>query len=184
MPINEALREGYSDEEWDKSIKDMTGVLDRCSLQEDTILSRGINAKDAATMFNVPQNLLEDPDYDGKDLIGVTGTDDGFGSCGTSVGTGFTYKKVQLRILAPKGTKALYAEPWSANGNGQGKYWDGESKVDYPSGENETILQRGTTYQILGVERKGFGKIEFKVAIVNQSYDNSEYDKAIKKKSE
>jgi hypothetical protein len=99
-------------------------------------------------------------------------TDQGFVSCGSTRGSGF--KGYIFNVYCPKGTKMMYAEPFSHYGDGDGMRWDdnilrrdGISKqlsFDY---EDETIIQRGTTFRVIKVEKKGVD-IFFDVDVVDQ----------------
>lgn len=93
-------------------------------------------------------------------LVGRTGTDESFGSCGNCRNTYFGSKNVVWNIYCPKGTMAAYVEPFSEFGHGHtdGSYspklnWNGKSKPEADNScENEIIMQRGTTYRITKVE--------------------------------
>lgn len=136
-----------------KNIEEMTNMIDKTALSEDTILYRGVGYGGFSSMFKLDEGKLDGMDAAG--LVGLIGRNDGFSSCGTVQGKGFTHKPVQMRILCPKGTKAAYAEPWSVCGKGDGKEWDGKSKQSYFSDEDETILQRGTSFKIIKAEKHG-----------------------------
>lgn len=47
----------------------------------------------------------------------------------------------------------MYAEPFSAFGQGAGKNWDGISPQGYFGYESEMILQRGGSYTITKIEK-------------------------------
>jgi hypothetical protein len=47
----------------------------------------------------------------------------------------------------------MYAEPFSAFGNGGGKKWDGISAQGTFGQESEIILQQGTTFRVTKVEK-------------------------------
>jgi hypothetical protein len=91
--------------------------------------------------------------------------DFGFISCGSSKGTGFGGYK--FNIYCPKGTKMLYAEPFSKHGKGSGLKWDGIEKQKEFSDEDETIIQRGTTFKIIKVEKTG-GFVNFDLEVIEQ----------------
>ena len=150
---------------YEENIKQITNMIDKTALSEDTILYRGVGYGGFSSMFKLDKDSLDS--LDAGSLVGLIGRNDGFSSCGTVKGKGFTYKPVQMRILCPKGTKAAYAEPWSLCGNGDGKQWDGKSKQSSFSSEDETILQRGTSFKIIRAERVS-GKLVVDVAVVGQ----------------
>ena len=170
--INGALRSGRSTAEIDRHIDNITRAIDKSVLSEDAILQRGMSTGDFEKLFGLPKFFLQ---QESPSLVGRVGTDDGFASTGSSVGTGHN-EDVSLEILAPAGTKALYVEPFSVCGDGDVSYWDGKSKQSTFSDEDETILQRGTSFQILEVN-KNEGSYRVKVAIVGQDYENSGYQK-------
>lgn len=60
-----------------------------------------------------------------------------------------------MNIYAPKGTQMMYAEPFSAFGNGGGKSWDGISSQSTFGYESEMIIQRGASYTITKIEKTG-----------------------------
>jgi hypothetical protein len=178
--MNSALRAKGGKAVQKKNIEAMTNAIDKSELEEDVVLGRGLGFGGLSNMFGVPEHVLrKHPEI----MVGRIGTDQGFGSCGSCPGSsGFGHKPVQMEILAPKGTKALYAEPFSSCGSGYHSSWDGEKKQKYTSTENETLLQRGTSYQILECKEEG-GKLRIKVAILDQQYSTEKYNKPAKTKS-
>ena len=60
-----------------------------------------------------------------------------------------------MNIYAPKGTKAIYAEPFSHYGDGQKLKWDGIAKQHSFGHEDEIIFQQGTKMRITKVEVTG-----------------------------
>lgn len=87
-------------------------------------------------------------------LVGKEGTEGAFTSAGVAKGKGLG-GNVITNIYAPKGTKMMYAEPYSSFGNGSGRSWDGISKQSTFGSESEIILQRGTTFRVTKVEKSG-----------------------------
>lgn len=87
-------------------------------------------------------------------LIGKEGTEGAFTSAGVAKGKGFG-GNVITNIYAPRGTKMMYAEPYSSFGNGSGRSWDGIAKQSTFGSESEIILQRGTTFRVTKVEKSG-----------------------------
>jgi hypothetical protein len=86
-------------------------------------------------------------------LINKKITDDGFVSCGSAKGKGFS--GYIFNIYCPKGTKMMYAEPFSAYGRGSGLNWNGIAKQLDLGHEDETIIQRGTAFKVIKIEKKG-----------------------------
>jgi hypothetical protein len=65
-------------------------------------------------------------------LVGKTGLEDSFQSCGSCKETRFTCtgpKKVIMNIYCPKGTNGAYAQPWSSCGT-FGRSWNGIDKAN------------------------------------------------------
>ena len=87
-------------------------------------------------------------------LIGKEGTEGAFTSAGVAKGKGLG-GNVITNIYAPRGTKMMYAEPYSSFGNGSGRSWDGIAKQSTFGSESEIILQRGTTFRVTKVEKSG-----------------------------
>lgn len=87
-------------------------------------------------------------------LVGKEGTEGAFTSAGVVKGKGFG-GNVITNIYAPRGTKMMYAEPYSSFGNGSGRSWDGIAKQSTFGSESEIILQRGTTFRVTKVEKSG-----------------------------
>lgn len=87
-------------------------------------------------------------------LVGKEGTEGAFTSAGVAKGKGFG-GNVITNIYAPRGTKMMYAEPYSSFGNGLGRSWDGIAKQSTFGSESEIILQRGTTFRVTKVEKSG-----------------------------
>lgn len=116
--------------------------------------------RDGGTLTFEHELMIEDvvKRYGGrrmKALVGRTGYDNSFVSCGSNKNTYFDGtrppKDVVLNIYCPKGTMGVYAEPF--NNYGQFKRgWNGKDKPTRLN-ENEIILQRGITYRITKVER-------------------------------
>ena len=87
-------------------------------------------------------------------LVGKEGTEGAFTSAGVAKGKGFG-GNVITNIYAPRGTKMMYAEPYSSFGKGSGRSWDGIAKQSTFGSESEIILQRGTTFRVTKVEKSG-----------------------------
>ena len=87
-------------------------------------------------------------------LVGKEGTEGAFTSAGVAKGKGFG-GNIITNIYAPRGTKMMYAEPYSSFGNGSGRSWDGIAKQSTFGSESEIILQRGTTFRVTKVEKSG-----------------------------
>lgn len=140
IEINEALRHPSAHKMTPSVITKIANIQSAMRpVPEDIIVRRGT----AAVEDILPSNLAG---Y--KNLIGKTFSDKGFSS--TSVSTGFSGKKVQLEILLPKGTPAIYVQPISLH-----------------PGEYEVLLAAGTKFQIISAETASDGyKINVKVRVV------------------
>ena len=156
--MNSNLRgEGSTLEKWRDDIDNITEAIERSELPKDVTLQRGCGTYSLSKMLGCDPDDLDNKDFL-QSLTGRTMTDKGFMSCGSANGRGMS-KKCRLDIFCPKGTKGMYAEPFSVFGNGGKVNWDrasfdGESSQSTFSKEFETILQRGTTVRITGVRRE------------------------------
>lgn len=119
-------------------IKYLTQFIDRCELEQDTWLQRGVDDNGLAGFLGIdPSLLIRGNESEVQKLVGKIIVDTAFLSCGSAKGTGFSGNIVN--IYAPKGTKGLFVETRSVF-----------------NGENETILQRNTFYRITKVEHAGY----------------------------
>lgn len=160
-PINEPLRGiNYVGSEAKKQlsmskIPHITNALNKSEIEKDLWLQRGDSSINVINLrFGVDISGMN-VDEARKALIGKEGIEKAFVSCGSSKGNGFS-GSVITNIFVPKGTKGLYLEPISRYGKGtMYDKWDGVKKQKSVSGENETLLQRGTKFRITKVERSG-----------------------------
>lgn len=165
--INNSLRnagvDGLTASEREK-VNEMTDAISKSKFEEPTMLTRGIGYRTFGQMFGmstaeVKKLMAENKDKPGtlkETFNGSVGVENGFSSCGTTKGTGFTDRSVQMEIYCPEGTEAIFANPWSSCKS----YTPG-------SGEYETILQRGTAYRITDIGYKD-GKLRVKCEVVAQ----------------
>lgn len=136
----------------ENEIHALTALIDRSKSQADMWMNRGIETIQGTSGFvGIPQATLRRMISSGdvSSLVGREVVDTGFISCGTAKGTGF--RGTIVNIYAPKGTKMIYAEPFSYfNGDSccsSGTMWDGIGKYEFRR-EFETIIQRGTKFRI------------------------------------
>lgn len=152
LPLKDQFRMMYA-----KSAYAITEAIEKTSLP-DIWLQRGVSVGAAAKFLHVSSNKISKAISTGdtSKLIGISGKDKAFMSCGSTNGQGFSNSPVQFHIFCPEGTKGMYAEPFSMCGgnNGAGKNWDGRSAQPYFGNEFETILQRGTSVETLKGEVK------------------------------
>lgn len=146
----------YKHGEVRRLINAMTDIIEKSTYDFDIWLQRGCDYRGMDKFFEIPLSELQGATQEElQKLVGNTVTDYGFFSCGVSKGKGFSHKPIIMNVYAPKGTKMMYAEPFSAFGNGSGHSWDGISKQSTFGNESEIILQQGTSFRITKVERSG-----------------------------
>lgn len=180
--INRMMREG-APEFWTNNdraivgdhIKNITKAIDKSSSPRDMWLQRGCSTGSLGKLFNVPKEKYSkfgsmSPEEIMNTLASSAtyGQDKAFMSCGSGKNKG-TLDEVILNIYCPKGTKMLYAEPFSAWGNGGKRDWDGKKKQSTYSAEDETILQRGTMVVPRKVTKSN-GRIYVDVDVIGQEY--------------
>lgn len=159
---------GYKLGQVRKQINAMTDIIEKSTYDFDVWLQRGCDYQGMDSFFGVPMDLLRyGSQSDLEQLLKKEVTDYGFFSCGVSKGKGFSHKPIIINVYAPKGTKMMYAEPFSAFGNGLGHSWDGVSKQSSFGSESEIILQQRTSFRITKVERSG-GKLYFDIEVIEQ----------------
>lgn len=135
-----------------KRIPQITKIIDKSNYDFDMWVQRGDDMV-ALKKFGLSNyNLATDTEV--YALVGKTGTEGAFWSAGVSKGKGF-HGDIIFNIYMPKGTKAMYCEPFSAFGHGGGKSWNGISGQSSFGYESEILLQRGTTFRITKVEKSG-----------------------------
>lgn len=172
--MNPALREEggidrLSDDQYYKLVA-ITEAIEDSKMREDVVVKRGISTNSLAKLVgldpgDINPNML-------SDIVGVSGVDRAFASAAarTSDDAGFYGKAVQMEVLLPKGTKALYVEPFSANGMGDGLSWNGEDDQFSISDEQEMLIQRGSEFVILDAKYDG-SKYQITAAVVSQDYE-------------
>ncbi len=159
---------GYKRGEVRKEINAMTDIIEKSTYDFDVWLQRGCDYGGMDNFFGIPMDKLQHATQEElKELFTEEVTDYGFFSCGVSKGKGFSHKPIIMNVYAPKGTKMMYAEPFSAFGNGSGRAWDGVAKQSSFGSEAEIILQQGTSFRITKVERSG-GKLYVDIEVVDQ----------------
>lgn len=171
-------------ENFNERIDLITEAINKSISDRPVVLHRNIEPQFVERMFRLTPGFLTDSEEYGErnyipkqnldKLIGRIGTEDSFGSAHSNSQLYYGEGEIDLEILAPAGTKMLYMEPFSKYGGGKGPKWKGELDQEYISVENETLLQRGTSYQIVG-HRKTYRYQVLQVAIVSQDYERSEY---------
>ena len=150
------------------AIQHMTNLINRSTYDRDIWLQRGIEtAEGAASFLGVPVEALKK--WPLKKLETALKKDPkiehAFASCGSAKGQGFS--GYIFRIYCPKGTKMMDAEPFSQYGAGDKRKWDGKKAQASFGYEDETIIQRGTTFRITKVEKAG-NKLAFEMEVIEQ----------------
>lgn len=161
---------GYKPGQVRKQINAMTDIIEKSTYDFDIWLQRGCDYRGMDSFFEISMSDLQNASQAEleKLLLGKTVTDYGFFSCGVSKGKGFSHKPIIMNVYAPKGTKMMYAEPFSAFGNGSGRSWDGVAKQSTFGSESEIILQQGTSFRITKVEKTG-GKLYVNIEVILQN---------------
>ncbi len=153
-----------------KQINAMTDIIEKSSYDFDMWLQRGCDYSGMDKFFEISMYDLQNASQAELEqlLLGKTVTDYGFFSCGVSKGKGFSHKPIIMNVYAPKGTKMMYAEPFSAFGNGSGRSWNGVDSQSSFGYEAEMILQQGTSFRITKVEKSG-GKLYLDIEVILQN---------------
>lgn len=146
----------------------MTNALNKSSFDFTTVTLRGQCEYGFKDLLGIDGNQLDrmrmSRDY--SELVGKKGSFKGFTSAGAGEGAGFT-KDYMIYIEAPPKTRAMYAEPYSAFGQGDQLKWDGISKQVNIGGEQEMTFQRGTKVEIIEIKQERFGKVEVFARVIN-----------------
>lgn len=138
-----------------KEIQDMTDIISKSSYDFDVWLQRGCGTEAIESFLHLPNGTLGRMTHEQlQQFLGRDGRIYSFTSTGVAKGKGFS-GDVIMNIYAPKGTQMMYAEPFSAFGNGGGKSWDGISPQSTFGYESEMIIQRGASYTITKIEKSG-----------------------------
>lgn len=167
--MNSALRNetaSISDKNIQDAINNMTNAINKSQIQDDLWVRRGVSANGIAGLLGMDKEDLIAKVNDS--LIDTIVTEKGFMSTGVTKEAGFP--GINLEVYLPKGTKAIYAEPFSRYGgtNTDGT-WDGLQKASYIGGEAELIIQRNSQLKIKKIEKDSKGYITNMVLIlVNQ----------------
>lgn len=160
---------GFKKGEIKKRIDDLTNAINKSSYDKDAILRRGTGYNGMSNFFKgVDEYTLRHASEKEltKLLVGNTYTDGGFMSCGSTKGKGFQ-GDIKFSIYCPKGTKMMYVEPVSKYGAQYGVDWKGQPQTHFNS-ENETVIQRGTSFRVTKVERLPGGKMYVQMEVVKQ----------------
>lgn len=179
--INEPLQGRHyigttSRRKFENAVNNITSYIKRSEVPVDMWFQRGDSGLDAVlSRIKFAGNTPPTDVYNNlSKLVGMEMQEGGFMSAGSSKGKGLHLDSVCINIFAPKGTKAAYAEPFSAFGNGKGRNWNGVQKNSSFSHEHETIFQRGTRMKIVRAYRDN-GTIYLDVDIIGQEVKDLSY---------
>lgn len=150
------------------AIQHMTNVINRSTYDRDIWLQRGVETAEGAASFlgiDVQELYTLPPKKLYERLKEREPVEHAFMSCGSAKGQGFG--GYIFRIYCPKGTKMMYAEPFSHYGAGGKRKWDGKKMQTSFGYEDETIIQRGTKFRVTKVEKVG-SKLSFEIEVIEQ----------------
>ena len=164
-----------------KAIQGLTNAIEKCGLEESMYLVRGSGLDGFAGLlegsnisFDQAMQLLNNGDITTLQqlLEGQSFQNHAFTSTGIAKGKGFS-GEVSYEIYAPKGTKAVYAEPQSYFGDTHGLedvFYNPGDPYNSISGEAEVIIQRGTYFRITEIKKEaGYGNYyRVKMEVVEQ----------------
>ena len=155
-----------------RQLNAMTDIIEKCSYDHDMWLQRGCRFSGMDSFLQCDMSLLQRGTQKQlqDSLVGKTITEYGFMSMGSAKGQGFS-GDILFNIYAPAGTKMMYAEPFSAYGNGSGHSWDGKKTQTSYGREFETIMQQGTQFRVTKVEKSG-RQIYIDIEVINQDEKN------------
>lgn len=153
--INSYLR-GKSNKKPSRSIinraRNIQSAIDKSELPFDMRLNRSISDTGIKSLLNV--NSIDDIN---DSILGNVVSDKAFIS--TSAGKtiwDFSDNHFNLEILAPKGTKGIYAEPFAYYGGGNQRRKPPEELYDLSirsEKQMEVILQAGTKFRVNGIKK-------------------------------
>lgn len=136
-----------------KEIKSMTDIISKSTYDFDVWLQRGCGTEAIESFLGLPNGTLGRMTHDQlQQFVDRESRIFSFTSTGVAKGKGFS-GNVIMNIYASKGTQMMYAEPFSAFGNGGGKSWNGIDPQSTFGYESEMIIQRGAYYRITKIEK-------------------------------
>lgn len=138
-------------------ISSMTSAIKKCRLEDDTWVRRGVSQRGLAGFLQTTTEELYSQDIR-KRIINKECVEKGFMSAGASKDVGFS--GINLEICLPKGTQAIYAEPFSQyGGTNDNGTWDGIEQASYIGGEAEMIIQRNSKFKVKDLKTDADGRI-------------------------
>ena len=159
--MNTSLRQGTvanQSQHIQDYIEDMTEAIDKCQMPDDVWVRRGVSANGLGGLLQIDVDQLKSKDFQNS-VISKECTEKGFMSTGVSKEAGFS--GINLDICLQKGTKAIYAEPFSRYGgtNSSGT-WNGKEMASHIGSEAEIIVQRNSTFRIMAIDSDENGIIK------------------------
>ena len=148
-----------------RRIPEITTAIDKSSYDFDMWVQRG-DGRIALKKFGLANYAIA-TDSEIKALVGKTGTEGAFWSAGVAKGKGFS-GEIIFNIYMPRGTKAMYMEPFSFYGKGSGRAWNGVDTQNSFGRESEILFQRGTTFRITKVDKGANGVFYIDVEVIGQ----------------
>lgn len=154
--MNRALRGRITaDDDVQKLINNCTKALDKMEVADNCVVYRGMGSeRTMRKLLGLPETDKYgfDLDFTDKNLLssmkGMRFTEKGFMS--TGVNEDASWSGVHLKIYIPKGTKGMYVDP-----------------ISQFRGEDELLLQRNTTLEIMDANHDG-GKLNIIAKVVSQ----------------
>ncbi len=147
-------------------IPHIESIINKSSYDFDMWVQRGDDLV-ALKKFGL-SNYATASDAEIKALVGKEGVEGAFWSAGVAKGKGFS-GDIIFNIYMPRGTKAMYCEPFSAFGHGSGKAWDGISRQNSIGHEAEILIQRGTKFRVTKVEKGSNGTWYIDLDVIEQN---------------
>ena len=164
-------------------IHKMTTLIDKSEYDFDIWLQRGCGSEAIDSMLGC-KGFGSMSNAELQKFVGKGGRQYNFISTGVAKGKGFS-GNVVCNIYAPKGTKMMYAEPFSYYSGAEYSTsgfddWDGKRKQSSFGYESEMIIQRGAYYRITKIE-KTYGTIYIDMEVVlEKGYDKFQQRGAFK----
>lgn len=146
-------------------IRGMTRLIERSIYDFDIWLQRGCEHDAMESFFGVDVENMTEEELQEFVKDGYHNRIWSFVSTSVNKGAGFASKPVILNIYALRGTPFMYAEPFSAYGNGDGKSWNGVAGQNSFGSEAEAIIQRGSMFRVIKIEKSG-GKLYIDMEVV------------------
>lgn len=150
-----------------KRIPLIESIINKSTYDFDMWVQRG-DSMVALKKFGLT-NYNSATDAEIQALVGKTGVEGAFWSAGVAKGKGFS-GSIIFNIYMPRGTKAMYCEPFSAFGHGAcSPDWDGISGQTSFGYESEILIQRGTKFRITKVQKGTNGTWYIDLDVVEQN---------------